>query len=412
MLRIRVLVCLLALMAPALTAGAADTKATVSAGNTDRHDTPVSVDLKLTAEQMTQPICVVSDGRTQPAQVEPLADGQARVWWIIDNLPQGTSRTIEIQRGKVSDPPASEAFSWKDTSRDNVKSRDLCFGDRPVLRYMYTPFDGTGKDTIDITRKPYYHVFDPDGSRLITKGEGGLYPHHRGIFYGHNRVKVHGQEKTLDVWSASDAHQIHTKFIREFAGPVLGGHVVTVDWKDLEGKTFATETRTVRVFRSPRGQTLIQFDTTIVTSGGPVALESSNNHHGGVQFRAAQAVAENKQDTRFLRPGKWTTMPADKAIDTEQHPDFKDLPWNATQYKLDDRSYTVVNLCHPKNPRNAEMSERDYGRFGEYSTWKLTKDTPLSLTYRFWVVAAHDVKPAQVDLKAADFSNPPKVNLD
>lgn len=399
------------LVLPALLGYAAEIKVTLSAGDSDRADTQVSVDLKLTAEQMKEPICVVVDGEAQPAQIEPLDNGQARAWWIIGNLPKGKGQICEIRPGEAAKVPADEVFAWKDSSQGKVKSKDLCFGERSVIRYMYTPFDGTDKDTIDITRKPYYHVFDPDGSRVITKGEGGLYPHHRGIFYGHNRVKVAGQDKPLDTWSAADAHQLHTRFVREYAGPVFGGHVVTVDWIDRQGKAFATETRTIHVFRSPRGQTLIQFDTTIMTDDGSVTLESSNNHHGGVQFRPSQVVAENKKDTRFLRPGRWTTMPADKAIDIEQHPDFKDLPWDAIQYKLGDRAYTVVDLCNPKNPRNAEMSERDYGRFGEYSTWQLTKDKPLALTYRFWVTATHDVKPAQVDLKARDFASPPKVTV-
>ena len=94
----------------------------------------------------------------------------------------------------------------------------------------------------------------------------------------------------------------HGKFVREFSGPVFGGHVVTVDWVDPKGKLFAVETRTIRVFRSPKDQSLIQFDTTVSTDDGPVALEASNNHHGGVQFRAAQPVADDEKATRFLRP--------------------------------------------------------------------------------------------------------------
>jgi hypothetical protein len=402
-----------ATLAIALSTGvwAGDMKVTVSAGDSDRVGTPVRADLKLGAEEMKGPVCVVVDGVTQPAQIEPLEDGRARVWWILESLPKGKSQTCTIRTGEAAHVPETQLFVWKDSSEGKVKSKDLCFGNRPVLRYMYTPFDGSSQESIDITRKPYHHIFDPDGSRLITKGDGGKFPHHRGIFYGHNRVKVDGQ--TLDIWSAGGPeHQLHTGFVSEFAGPVFGDHVVTVDWKDRKGKTFVIETRRVVVFRSPKDQTLIQFYTAVATAGGPVALESTNNHHGGVQFRAAQAVADNEKDTRFLRPGRWTTMPADKAIDVEQHKGFRDLPWDAIQYKLGDRSYTVVDLCNPRNPRNAEMSERAYGRFGEYSTWQLTREKPLLLSYRFWVVASPDVKPAQVDLKYEDFVYPPKVSLD
>jgi hypothetical protein len=398
------------LLAVSTSSRAGDIEVTVSAGDSDRSCTPVSVDIKLSAEQMKAPICVIDGpaGMPQPAQVEPIGEGSARVWWILKDLPKGKSQSCTLRTGEAARIAGLQSFAWKDSSEGKVKSKDLCFGDRPVLRYMYTPFDGSSAEAIDVTRKPYYHVFDPDGSRLITKGDGGKYPHHRGIFYGQNRVKTDGQ--TLDMWACGGPeHQAHAAFVREFAGPVFGGHVVTVDWKDAQGKTFATETRRVVAFRSRENETLIQFDTTIATTGGPVALESTNNHHGGVQFRAAQPVADNEKDTRFLRAGKWTTQPADKAIDEETYKDFRDLPWNAIQYKLGDRSYTVADLCNPGNPRNAEMSERAYGRFGEYSTWQLTKDKPLFLTYRFWVVASHDVKPAQVDLKYEDFAHPPKV---
>lgn len=402
-------VVLVGMFLPTIAAFAGPIRVSVSAGEFDRADTSVCADLKLAADQMKGPVCVVAEGKTQPAQIEPLCDGQARVWWFVNGLAKGATREYEIKLGEAAKVPASEGFVWKDSSKDKVKSKELRFGDRPVIRYMYTPFDGTNKDTIDLTRKPYHTVFDPNGSRIISKEAGGRYPHHRGIFYGHNRVKVPGQEKTLDIWSGADAHQAHVTFVREFAGPVLGGHVVTVDWVDREGKPFATETRTIRVFRSPKDESLIQFDTTIATDGGPVALEASNNHHGGVQFRAAQEVAEDEKATRFLRPGKWASMPTDTAIDVEQHKDFMDLPWNAIQYKLGDRAYTVAYLCNPKNPRKAEMSERAYGRFGEYSTWNLTKDKPLTLTYRFWVSATHDVTQKDVDIKARDFASPPKM---
>ena len=38
------------------------------------------------------------------------------------------------------------------------ESMDLRLGDRPVLRYMYTPFD---PNDIEKTKKLFYHVFDP-----------------------------------------------------------------------------------------------------------------------------------------------------------------------------------------------------------------------------------------------------------
>ena len=88
------------LVLPTLAAVAGPIQVTVSAGEFDRTDTPVFVDLKLTADQMKEPISVVADGKVLPAQIEPLADGQARVWWIVDSLPKGATRGFEIKPGR------------------------------------------------------------------------------------------------------------------------------------------------------------------------------------------------------------------------------------------------------------------------------------------------------------------------
>ena len=48
------------------------------------------------------------------------------------------------------------------------------------------------------TYKPYLHVFDADGTAPITKGAGGDFTHHRGIFIGWNKISVGG--KTMDRW--------------------------------------------------------------------------------------------------------------------------------------------------------------------------------------------------------------------
>src|SRR5262245_7250087 len=54
---------------------------------------------------------------------------------------------------------------------------------KPVARYMYA-YDKSTPKRLDETYKPYLHVFDADGKALITKGVGGEYTHHRGIFAG------------------------------------------------------------------------------------------------------------------------------------------------------------------------------------------------------------------------------------
>ena len=48
------------------------------------------------------------------------------------------------------------------------------------------------------TYKPYLRIVDPANGQPITKGPGGTYTHHRGIFFGWMRIGF-GQQK-LDLW--------------------------------------------------------------------------------------------------------------------------------------------------------------------------------------------------------------------
>ena len=374
----------------------------IAAGPTDRQFTPVFIDVDEGKAPAGTPASVICKDVILPAQIEKLEGGKSRIWWLTPELAAGEAHTCKLVVGRAHEKPA-DTFAWSDSSGKHGKSMDLKLGDRPLLRYMYTPFDPAD---VENTKKPFHHVFDPNGSRLITKGVGGLYPHHRGIFFGYNKCTVDGA--TCDIWHAHKGeHSVHRRLLAEIAGPVLGGHVLEIDWNDRAGKTFATETRRLVVFRQPQDRMLIEIATTLRATRGPVDLKG-DPQHAGVQFRAAQAVADNKKATRYLRPAKWAHLPPDKEVN---NPDHKNLPWNALQFPIGDRRYTVAYLTDPKNPDNALFSERTYGRFGEYFPYRLTKDNPLSVRYRWWIDASGKVSRERIDAKYADLATPPEVRL-
>jgi len=393
---------LLMLLSPTLSP-AAEFRAAVAAGRSDRNHAPVFADLELPDALPAGPATVTSNGNTEPAQLERLSAGKARVWWMVYDLPAGRKQvyTIRTDQGSATGGPAG--FYWKDTSKADGKSMDLLFGKQPVLRYVYTPFD---KGDLERTKKPFHHVFDPNGSRLITKGVGGKYSHHRGIFFGYKECSLGGQ--SYDTWHAGNgAHQLHRQVLRELTGPIVGGHVVEIHWNDRQGKPFIEETRRVVAYRQPKDRLLIEFTSTLRPTRGLVRL-SGDRQHAGVQFRAAQEVADNEKATRYLRPAGWGALAADEEINTPEH---KDLPWNAIQYKLGGRPYTVAYLGDPKNPAGAEFSERLYGRFGEYFPWELRRDNTLLVRYRWWVTASPDVSRNLIEQKYQDLADPPKVEL-
>src|SRR5688572_17636121 len=94
--------------------------------------------------------------------------------------------------------PAVGEYTWHEMPG---KYLELKHGDRPVLQYMCAAFDDTSPATREATFKVYHHLFDPTGTRVVTNGPSGLYPHHRGLFFGFNRISY--GDKKCDIWHGS-----------------------------------------------------------------------------------------------------------------------------------------------------------------------------------------------------------------
>jgi hypothetical protein len=267
------------------------------------------------------------------------------------------------------------------------QSRELRFGARPILRYMHSQLDESTKESRSATFKPYHHLYDPAGKRLVTKGPGGLFPHHRGIFYGWNKI-TYGPEgkQQADVWHCNNGeYQEHAELLVEEIGPVLGRQRVKINWRGRDKKVFAVETRELTAYNTAGG-VLVEFASLLINlSGDPVKL-AGDPQHAGFQFRASQDVPDKTKDqTYYLRPdgkgepGKFRNWP-----DNKQH---VNLPWHALSFVLDDQRYTCCYLDRPDNPKESRFSERDYGRFGSYFEYEVRKEKPLRVNYRLWLQA-------------------------
>ncbi|QDU25916.1 hypothetical protein ETAA8_09880 [Anatilimnocola aggregata] len=361
----------------------------VAAGNVDRTGQPIRVPVVLPAAFKAADATLTINGQKIPAQVTqpsllskpaaaPTGGQNAELVFIAPAFKAGDTLkgTATISTATSIEKPVTE---WKDTPGEYM---DLIMAGKPVLRYMYAKLDETNKDTRSATFKPYHHVFDPEGKRLITKGPGGKFPHHRGLYFGFNRIS-YGEKQTADTWHCNNGEfQSHEKVLASEAGPVLGRHTVQVDWHGKDGKAFAQETREMTAYNTAGG-TLIEFATRLDSLAGPVKLDG-DPQHAGFQFRATQEVPDKTAaQTYYLRPdgkgdaGKFRNWPADKA--------HVDLPWNALSIVLDDQRYTIGMLDRPQNPKEARFSERDYGRFGSYFEYEIDAQKSLELNYRVWV---------------------------
>ncbi len=385
----------------------------VPAGDTERVHTPVRFSLHVSAEhaERTAVVLAAADGTellgqlTGPGLLVEPAEAPAgfvarELHCVIPRLAAGESLTVDLDF--AAPVPEAPSFAWEDTPQDNAL---LSFDDRPVLRYMYAPLDTSSPQVREETYKVFHHLYNPAGTRPLTKGPGGLFSHHRGLFYGFNRI-TDAQGRSADTWHCSgDAHQSHQEFLAEEAGPVLGRHTVVVGWHGHGGEMFAREQRQMTVYHTSGGQ-LVEFASRLESLGGTIRLDG-DPQHAGFQFRAAQEVADGDPDanTYFLRPDG-RGAPGRTRNWSEPGDAFADLPWNAMSFVVDGDRYTVVYLDHPDNPKEARYSERTYGRFGSYFEYDLTEKEPLELNYRVWLQAG-EMTVDEAARRHHDFVSPP-----
>lgn len=383
---------------------------TVAAGKIDRANSPVRVPVTLTETPKGGKHVTLTgpNGQKILAQITAnhvLGKKGHELNFILPSLKAGETMKLSTDFAPADEPKS--VYNWKDTKD---VSMDLRHGDRAILRYMYAPIVQEDKEKRAETYKPYHHVFDPKtGETLLTKGPGGKFPHHRGLYFGFNKC-TYGPNfsKKADTWHCTgDAYESHEGVLGSEVGGVLGRHVVAVDWHGMQKEVFAKEDRELTVYNVPGGS-LIEFATVLRTTGEPVRLDG-DPQHAGFQFRAAAEVTDvtNKQ-TYYIRPdgvgakGATKNWPGDK--------DQVDLPWKGMSIVVGGNRYTVANLDRAENPKPARFSERDYGRFGSYFEYEVTAEKPLQLNYRIWVIDGETTGEAIAAL-AKDFDEPVEVTV-
>jgi hypothetical protein len=397
---------------------------TVSAGKYDRRNTPVivQVDLPVALAKARGVTLIGPNGKKIPGQVteiglmgKPVKKKNRRtlpreIHFILPSLKAGVSTTFTMT--VTTHDVAMDQFIWGQRVPGGLSiltfNGPIDSNGRPVLLYMNKAFDDSTKKRRAETFKVYHHLYDPEGKRLVTNGAGGLYPHHRGLFYGFKTIYYGGHKKPVDTWHCTgDTYQSHERFLSKEVGPVLGRHRVLIAWHGHKKEGFAKEERELTVYNIPGGR-LVEFASRLRTTNGKVKLDG-DPQHAGFQFRAAQEVAaKTSKQTYFLRPDG-----RDKSGATRNWPKDKkhvNLPWDAMSFVLGGQRYSVAYLDKPTNPKEARFSERNYGRFGSYFVYEVTKEKPLVIDYRIWLQKGEMTR-KQVAALSADFVTPPVVKV-
>ena len=249
---------------------------------------------------------------------------------------------------------------------------DILDNGKIVGRYM-TAHDTSTPEKRTETYKPYLHIFDAQGIAPITKGPGGIFPHHRAVFVGWREILVDG--KSYDRWHMIGGDQVHRKFLEKKAG--AGGATFTslVQWDGSNSATPILEEERTMSFLTPPAPAYAAVDlkTTLKAVAGDTEL-GGDPEHSGIHFRPASEL-DTKQTVYFF--------PKQNA---NPHKDL-DYPWLAETFALSGKHYSVIYLNHPSNPKGTAFSAyRDYGRFGGFFKATIPKGGELTLRIRLLVV--------------------------
>lgn len=280
---------------------------------------------------------------------------------------------------------AATEFTWKTDAE--LGTSVLHYGEQPVLRYMFA-FDTSTPERQHETYKVYHHVFGPGTDRLITKGPGGLYTHHRGLYLGWNKTSFDGG--SADFWHCTNgAHQRHVEFVKQQADAEHGSMTSLIHWNAADGNPVIVETRTVTVHPFPIEPApgigwQIDWTTKLESRRGEITLDG-DRQHAGFQYRAANVVAE-KNNARYLRPAGFPEQPEAFEVSDANDPNKHiDLSWLVMSCEVDEKPYCIGYFEDPSLPKPSRYSERPYGRFGAFFQTKLSPETPLTMRYRVLV---------------------------
>ena len=224
------------------------------------------------------------------------------------------------------------------------------------------------------TYKPYMHVFSADGSTRLTKGAGFNFTHHRGIFLGFSKIAFGG--KSYDRWHMKGGDQVVTKVT-----PGENTFTAHIDWQGDTTAPFLTEERKFSFTTPAKPFYLgIEMNSAIKAVAGEADM-NGDPEHAGAQFRPSELV--DTKTTTYVFPGE--------NIDAHK---VRDLPWAAEIFTVEGKTFTVVILNHPDNPKDTATSAyRDYGRFGMFPKGKATTEAAFKLRYQ-WLIAEGDVRDA------------------
>ena len=255
------------------------------------------------------------------------------------------------------------------------ESLDIQCDGKTWLSTQVKPFDAAQAEE---TYKVFTHIYDSAGETPITKGVGGKYTHHRGLFIGWKDTLVPSAEEgaepiDYDTWHMKNCYQQHVKWLSREAGADSASQSEEVVWCDLEGKPFIKEVRAITVRPGEDGLRIIDFQSTLISVTGHIQLRG-DLQHAGMQVRMANEVVDHQDTTQYILPEGAEELENDKVVGAW---------WACCSCEVGGKRYWLVHMTPRDHPLGEPVySIRRYARFGAFFEPDLDEGKPLTLRFR------------------------------
>ncbi len=271
---------------------------------------------------------------------------------------------------------AQPAFVRQAASKGTAAAgRDLTFRDgSPATTFFHKEHDEAHHHD---TCKVFHHVRALDGT-LLTKGNGGMFQHHKGLFIGWNRTAWN--KRRFDFWHMPKQElQVFVGFLPHTAlGMPKGAQVCKVDWITPEGEVVVAERRGLHLMAQHEDFYVLHLRNELRAPNGKVRL-AGDPQHAGQQFRAPQTFApKDAVKVSYVRPA---------GAEARGNDVWTGCDWIAEIQPHGEQRYTVLRVEGRDNRGETTWSTRDYGRFGATRTVDVTEERPLRLD-QYYVIAA------------------------
>ena len=257
------------------------------------------------------------------------------------------------------------------TYEESPEALALLRDGKPWLRTMTKPLDPGNRDE---TYKVYTHIYDFAGEAPITKGAGGKFTHHRGMFIGWNHTHVGGTQ--YDTWHMKLCHQHHLAWTTLEAAEGRATQTEELHWMPDDGEPFIKEVRRITAAPGEDGLRVFDFQSSLTALKEAIQLRG-DLQHAGMQVRLEQEVADHEETTSYILP---------EGIEEQDDNRVEGAWWVCCSAEVGGKRYWTIHMTPQTHPTGVPVySIRRYARFGAFFEPDLAEGTPLELNFRIVV---------------------------